>query len=222
MRGREALLGVLLSLAFHGSPAFAQVPEPGSPGPYVIDVRGTMSGVPNAQDLLVLEPAVSPVPSVGFGAEVGAHVYPVTIRGSRVGLGFVVRHVRGSAMPAESEEGAVAGGEPSRRVTSRVTTMVPELSLNFGTGDGWSHLAGGVGFGRSTATVEAEGAEVVATSEWGTALSFGGGARWFTSAHMAVGFDIRWMHLQGRGAQTPRGTVPAGSLWLLSIGVSVR
>ena len=77
------------------------------------------------------------------------------------------------------------------------------MSANFGTRDGWSYLSAGVGI----ASVATEAADVMpGENESGRlrAVNFGGGARWFITARLAFGFDLRAHPIAaGRGRRKP-------------------
>jgi hypothetical protein len=185
---------VPLVVCLSGGGAGAQGLEPGPPGPFVVDVRGTSSGVPS--NLFTLSGATTPatVPSRGYGLSVGGHAYFMPLGPSRLGLGAEVMFARGSTVDARST----------------VWSAAPHLSVNFGTGDGWSYLSAGIGAARlaqdpgRTATVRA--------------IHMGGGARWFSKPRLGIGFDFRVYRLaDGEG-----GEVPGATLTALSVGVSLK
>jgi opacity protein-like surface antigen len=184
-----ALAGVLA-----GAPASAQTPGPGAPGPYVIDLRGALASFPATGTFYPTVPAGTVVPSRGFGLDVGAHVYPLSLKRARVGVGASLLVARGTTTSADA-----GTTDPLQRIPDMTTTarlVSPQLSINFGTRDGWSTISAGYDAGRLTSrasgSVDAEG-------ESGTLTGFnvGGGARWFISSRFAVGFDIRWHSLSG-------------------------
>jgi len=90
-----------------------------------------------------------------------------------------------------------------------LTSVDPQLSLNFGTADGWSYLSAGVG----VTGVEAEPAGI---SESVRSLNWGGGVRWFLGPHLGVGFDIRIRHLSA-GDVLPKSPSVAAA-----VGVSLK
>jgi len=94
-------------------------------------------------------------------------------------------------------------------VTTTARYVSPQVSVNFGTHDGWSYLSGGVDVGsvssRSTGT-----AALSHDSGTKTGANFGGGARWFLGEHLGVGFDLRFHRL------------PGAHQFAASAGVSVR
>ena len=175
-----------------GSHVAAQSLTPGPPGPFVVDVRGITTGVPTS---IAMYPDMASsttfvVPSRGFGLDAGAHVYPLTLGPARIGLGANVVSARGSTSDAD--------------VTMQM--VVPQLSFNFGTANGWSYL--GAGFG----PVRVKTTETFTT----TSVNAGGGARWFLNDHMAIGFDIRMHRLSAKDG------LPRTTLVSASVGLSVK
>ena len=97
-------------------------------------------------------------------------------------------------------------------MSASLTTVAPQLSLNFGSSDGWSYLS--AGYGRAQISGQRS-----AFAEGGTAtqkrslpsINFGGGARWFTNDHLAVTFDIRFHRMSpGDVGSTTFVSVAAG------------
>ena len=209
LRHAALLIALLLPTA-----VFAQV-EPGPPGPYVIDLHGAMLGVPNAGEFYPALPTSGIIPGRAFGLDAGAHVLLGGPGSSRLGFGASVIVVRGRVGPPD--------------VSAKLAAIAPQVSLNFGTGDGWSYLGVGYGVGQISthvSTTPAAGVEDdagtalnpdVKTGTVGT-LNAGGGARWFVTPHAAVGFDVRFYRF---AASSQHGT-PATMRMALSVGVSLR
>jgi hypothetical protein len=185
---RSGRLAVWLGLAgvLLGSQAGAQSLTPGPPGPFVIDLRGSTSGIPTSIGLYPTIPEGGSVPSRGFGYDVGGHVYLFNLGPARLGLGINVLGVRGTATDA----------------TTTMNVLAPQLSFNFGSSEGWSYLSAGAG----TARVNA--GETASSS----AINAGGGARWFIRRHIAVGFDLRWHKIAADGATMDASTLFAASV----------
>ena len=100
-----------------------------------------------------------------------------------------------------------------------LTTVGPQLSLNFGSRAGWSYLSAGIGRARMSTRAsgfvdEDDEDDVTAAQlvEHGSrsSLNFGGGARWFTRQRLAVSFDVRF-HIIGAGGKSRRR--PARRCW---------
>jgi hypothetical protein len=194
-----AVASIVLVLGLVGSSVVrAQEPPPAPPGPYVVDVRGVMAGIPNATAFFPTVPLADAVPARGFGIDLGAHVYPMRLGPSRIGLGVNLVRVRGRVGPPD--------------VTARFSAAAPQISFNFGSRSGWSHLS----FGYGTAGIRSQSAGGVASSGNVGAVNMGGGARWFLTPHAAVSFDIRFYRLAA-GDSTPKTTIVAAS-----VGVSLR
>jgi len=173
---RSGRLAVWLGLAgvLLGSRGEAQSLTPGPPGPiFVVDVRGTTSGIPTSIGLYPTVPDGGSVPSRGFGYDVGGHVYLFNLGAARIGLGVSVIGVRGTATDA----------------TATMNVLAPQISFNFGTSDGWSYLS--VGAGTARVNAEATGSS--------SAINAGGGARWFIKRHIGVGFDLRLHRIAADG-----------------------
>jgi len=129
---RSAFLAVLMALAT--SHAFAQTQDP--VGPFVIDARGLMAGLPTQEGWVPTLPVDTVVPSRGFGLEGGAHLYSVRLGPARLGVGAALTFARGTAT-------ATVEGTPD--VVTKSTTFAPQLSFNFGHRLGWSYLSAGYG-----------------------------------------------------------------------------
>ena len=220
-RGPGAIALVLCGLAA-AAPASAQEFDPGLPGPYVIDARGAITGVPNAFTLLLLTPDDAVAPPRGLGIDIGGHVYPVSLGPARLGIGASVLYAWGSASPPVSEIAGAAAGPGPPVVDTRITIIAPQVSLNFGTGEGWSYLSGGAGWGKAEASIAAPRAGATAGIGWGAMLNYGGGVRWFLSRRLAFGLDLRVHQFQGRDVETSIELLPRTTLMTATVGVSVR
>ena len=195
-------------------------------------------------------PAVPPgtfVPSRGLGVGIGAHVYLFSVGPARVGVGVHVLRASGetdatttvatsgSTSGSGSSSGSSSGSDSTltavRRpaTTTSLRTIAPQISLNFGSADGWSYISAGVG----RAQVHTEASEFVTGTGDETmtrpaaslrnpslpSLNFGFGAKWFALERMAFSFDVRFHKLSlGSGEiVTPRTTLVAATA-----GVSLR
>ena len=219
---------------FSGTPAAGQIVAPGPPGPYVIDVRGLTSAIPQDAGFFPPVPAGTSIPSRGSGIEVGAHVYLMRFGPARLGIGasaLRVRRVASPAPPASGSTSATTAVATGPDVDATLIAFAPQLSLNFGSAEGWSYVSAGVGRAQLTTGTSAFGGGGSGTNltparsvDSGTRSStnVGAGARWFAKAHLAFSFDVR-LHLvsagavEGTGAATPRMT-----LLVASAGISLR
>lgn len=191
-------------------PAVGQTTSP--PGPWVLDARGVTSAVPtDATFYPTLTSTV--VPSRGFGADLGGHVYLFNVGPARVGLGASVMFVRATTTaPASTQEGSATAGQ---RLTLTMRVIAPQISFNFGSRDGWSYLSAGLGIG-SVNTEATDAAPGTQESGLRRSLNFGGGARWFIKPRVAFSVDLR-AHQMAGGDVTPRVSVFA-----VSAGMSIR
>src|SRR6185436_6229797 len=145
--GEVVKTGLCIAALLMSTAAFAQSP----PGPYVIDVRGSMSGTPGGDAFYPPVPENTLAPQRGFGFGAGAHLYPFSLGISRVGVGIDLTRARGSARsPATTSTASgstttIVGSAAGVGASMTVTTVAPQLSFNFGTHDGWSYLSAGVG-----------------------------------------------------------------------------
>lgn len=209
---RRACLA-LLSVLVCAPSAAAQTADP--VGPFVVDVRGLMSGLPTTEGWTPVVPAGTDVPSRGFGLEGGAHFYFAKWGPARLGAGASFSMARGTAT-------AVTAGTPD--VKTRATTLAPQLSFNFGHRLGWSYLSAGYGGAQLTSEASRVGVTPAAIVEsgWMSAINIGGGARWFITEHFGVGFDARWHRLSSRDATATSLAAPRATLFHLAVGVSLQ
>jgi hypothetical protein len=236
-------LAVTIALAIAAllvsTPTHAQSPVPSRPGPFVVDIRGAMTGLPQGGGFYPPLPADTLVPSRGFGLGVGAHIYVGTLGVARLAVGLDLLRARGKAVTpgAASTTSTPSSGGTTTPATitsplsaaSRIdveqtlTAVAPQVSFNFGTREGWSYLSAGYGSARLRSAASGErtgpvGGRATFVEDGGrvAAINYGGGARWFTRGRMAVGFDLRFHRIASTGAR------PATRLVVLSAGVSLR
>jgi hypothetical protein len=184
-------------------------------GPFVVDVRGLTASLPTSEGWVPALPEGTIVPSRGYGLDLGAHVYPVRWGPARVGLGGALTVARGTGT-TDTVEGA-------QDVVTRSSTLAPQISLNFGHRQGWSHLS--FGYGLAKVSSEASGGLLPASTSdpgWGGAMNFGGGARWFVTEHVGVGFEARWHVMGAREASPTSAAAPGATLFHLAVGISIH
>ena len=232
-------MAVAIAALLMSTPAAAQLSPPSTPGPYVIDIRAPMSGLPSTSGFHPRLPANTLVPKRGFGLGVGGHVYVARLGVSRVGVGVDALRVRGTAvtpvtLSTSTTESTTEAGTPSSSgaslsaasqidIAMSMTAIAPQLSFNFGTREGWSYLSGGYGIAqiRTEATGEQESpltgrTTLVRDDGRSASINYGGGARWFIRDRVAVGFDLRFHRI------ATVGTRPVAKLVVASVGLSVR
>jgi hypothetical protein len=166
----------------HAPVAHAQEPPPLPL--FVIDVQGAIANFP-ADPLLAASRGLTEteLPGRGLGGNLAVHLFPLRLRAVTIGLGGRLTVARATRSPAELTS--------QRSVTERFTYLGPQLSLNFGTGDGWSYLSGGIA--ASTWSLVPQGAAPLPPDdERLKTIDYGGGARWFARPHLAFSFDVRF------------------------------
>src|SRR5207244_6541764 len=106
-----------------------------------------------------------------------------------------------------------------RAITDRFTHLAPDFSLNFGNGDGWSYLSGGIG--SAVWSVVPDGATPAnADREHLETINYGGGARWFSKRHVAFSFDVRFYAISSGTPESSRGGGRRTTLLIIGGGVS--
>src|SRR5205823_515756 len=135
---RRVVFVCFLVTAIAGSSA-AQEPPPRI-GPIVVDLHGTIPRFPEDDQGLAESRglSVSELPGSGLGVQAGLHLYFFRWRAITFGIG-------GEAMLARSKQTPPAAAIGLRPVSEKFRSLGAQLSLNFGTGKGWSYLSGGIG-----------------------------------------------------------------------------
>ena len=194
----------------------AQEPPP-KIGPFAFDVHGTVPHFPNDTQLMnSRELLTREMPGVGLGLHLSANVYLYKWKALTFGLG-------GDAAVARAHHGSelIAVDTVGRAVTERFTYVAPELSFNFGTGDGWSYLSGGIG--RSQWSIVPDGAAPLnADRERHETINYGGGARWFARPHLAFSVDARFYAIYPGSPDGTRPGSPRTTLLIVGAGISVK
>jgi len=195
--------------------------QPSQPiGPYVVDARGAL--VRFKQDGSVaagLDVTADNLPTRGLGIAAGAHWYPLRRGRIALGLGGELLLAR-DTRTKEQTDVTVATPVATPTVTTRFSSMTPHVSLNFGTGEGWSYISGGVGLARLTS--ERDDEPFVDSASRVRAMNYGGGARWFTGPRLAFTFDLRFYTINLQPAAGTRPAYPRSRFMVISAGVSLR
>ena len=195
----------------------AQDPPPRIPW-FVVDAHGTFPGFPSDDQELADSRSMllAELPGRGLGAQVGLHIYPLRWRVITFGVGGEVAVGRATKTPPDDAGSAAL--RPAREV---FRTIAPQLSFNFGNGNGWSYLSGGIG--RSTWAIVPDGQEdYPPDSEPLKTINYGGGARWFIKPHLAFSFDVRFYAIN---PGSPFGGLPGSprtTLLVIGAGVSIK
>src|SRR5262249_14670891 len=127
------------------------------------------------------------LPRFGLGADVGVTVYPLPGRRVSVGIGGHATTLR-----AHHQQPTPPAGQTStlQSVTEKMTSYAPQVSINFGTGDGWSYLSAGVGAAKWSIVPVMAKPQLI-DAERVPIVEYGGGGRWFARPHVAFSFDAR-------------------------------
>ena len=118
--------------------ALAQDPPPRIPL-IVLDLHATVPRFPD--DPLLGDSrglALAELPGSGLGVQMGIHVYPLRWRAVTFGIGGEVTLGRSRETPPD-------GSLYIRATEERFGSIAPQISFNFGTGNGWSYISGGIG-----------------------------------------------------------------------------
>jgi len=131
-----------------------------------------------------------------------------------LGLGGEVMIARATSTPADSSSGL-------RPAEERLVSASPQLSLNFGSGHGWSYLSGGIG--RSVWSIHPVGDEPSeADVEPLLTVNYGGGARWFIKNHLAFSLDVRFYEIREGTPIPPAPGSPRTTLFVIAAGISLK
>jgi hypothetical protein len=197
------------------SDARAQPPEP--IGPLAVDVRAALPRFnENADVATALGVSSENLPGRGLGLSGGAHWYPVRMGRVTVGFGAELL-VSGASSTLESDEDDEVDGPT---VNTRFWAFSPQVSLNFGTGRGWSYVSGGIGWGAFR--TQREDTPVGEAASRPGVLNYGGGARWFAKDHLAFVFDLRFYAVSAQEPAPARPAYPQTTLMVISAGVSFK
>jgi hypothetical protein len=143
-------------------------------------------------------------------------VYPLRWHAVTFGLGADVALARSHQAGRQQTDGVIV-----RATTETFAHIAPQLSFNFGDGDGWSYISGGIG--TSVWGVVRDGATALPPdTERLKTINYGGGARWFIKRHLAFSFDVRFYAID---PTTPLADLPNGprtTLLVMGAGISLK
>src|SRR5262245_7509382 len=207
------LVAAILVSAVH---ARAQDPPPPIPL-FVVDVQGNFPNFPrNAllADSRGLE--LAELPGRGLGGQIGIQLHFFRFKAVTFGVGGQAMMSRATQTP--SEEAA----DQIQAVTEKFRSLGGQLSLNFGNGNGWSYLSGGIG--RSNWSIIPEGREPLEGDEEALkTINYGGGARWFAKSHLAFSFDVRFYAINPGVSSLPgKEGSPRTTFLVIGAGVSLK
>lgn len=220
------------------SRASAQQPPPRI-GPFVVDLRVNFPGFPTDSSQLAASRgiAVTDLPGRGTGIDVGAHVYLFKWRAMTIGVGGEVIVASSQSEPLLPATGTTTPPPPSPPtpppttprpppfvglgVSEQFTSFAPQVSVNFGSGAGWSYLSGGLGLSVWSTVPGTEQATPADEAHLKT-INYGGGGRWFAKKHVAFTFDVRFWAINPGIPNDGFGLSPRETLVVIGAGVSVR
>jgi hypothetical protein len=211
-----ACLVILFSM-LAARPAAAQDPPPRI-GPFAFDLHGTFANFPgNDQQLAESRGLIlAELPGRGVGVHGGLHVYPLRLSIITFGLGVDLTAAR-----SHRAARAISQTESARAVTETFFHAAPEISFNFGDGNGWSYLSGGIGpanwsvvpVGASKQTPDLDRLQVI---------NYGGGARWFNWPHLAFSVDVRFYAINPATPTPGLPTGPRTTMIFFGGGISIK
>jgi hypothetical protein len=221
-RVRSALVLMLLAVCARASAQQA----PPRIGPLVFDVHLTFPSFPSdSQPLADSRPLISvtDLPGLGRGIDIAAQLYLLKVRKVTFGVGGNLMIGTSHSTPITPPAGQVTFGHA---VDERYMSFAPQLSINFGNGNGWSYLSGGIG--QSTWSLIAidpatgVGTEGPADQEPLETINYGGGARWFKKKHVGFSFDVRFYAINPGTPYNGFPGSPRTRLVVIGAGVSVK
>ena len=209
---------VAMAMALAIPRAAAQEPEKEPIGRFAADVRIALPRFPDdASTATALGVTTEHLPSRGLGLAAGVNFYPARLGKVSLGIGgeWLV-FSRGSETLDPETDGAASG--PT--VTTKFSVLSPQISLNFGSRNGWSYLSGGIGW--AAFTTELKELPVADSGGLTRSINYGGGARWFAKEHLAFAFDLRFYKINAQDATPGRPAYGGRTMMVFSAGVSMK
>jgi hypothetical protein len=193
---------------------------------FAVDVHAATVGLPQAEGWVPAVSAGTELPGRNWGLSAGATVYPLRAGIFTFGIGASLITGKGRSESLTTPGGT--GENTSTAVTpvvhTAITSLVPQVSINFGRRLGWSYLSAGVGRSKVSSSADAIGATpgIEVPESWTQALNFGGGARWFMKPRIGAGFDVRFIKLGSRSGTATLPSARRTQLWNISAGISIQ
>ncbi len=209
---------VAMAMALGVPRATAQEPEKEPIGRFAADVRIALPRFPDdASAATALGVTTEHLPSHGLGLAAGLNFYPARLGKVTLGIGGEWLVFSRGTKTLDAETDGTASGPA---VTTEFSVLSPQISLNFGSRNGWSYLSGGIGWAAFTTELK----ELpVADSDGRTgSFNYGGGARWFAKEHLAFAFDLRFYKINAQDATSGRPAYGGRRMMVFSAGVSVK
>jgi hypothetical protein len=209
--------GIALAAPSHSS---AQKLDPEIPS-VVVDLRGMrINFSPTTAQAGIFGYQAGTLPSKGWGGAVGFHWYPITWKNTTIGLGLEALRAKASSSPTDTA--GTATGDKAQAVW---TSVAPQVSINFGTGAGWSYLSGG--YGISTFMISTDIYPAPDSLPKRATINAGGGARWFINHHVAFTLDLRFYKMSAATTAESSAVAAAASgasinRFVFSVGTSLK
>jgi hypothetical protein len=219
---RPSVVAFVLLLASSNVMAQERQPLPW----FAIDLHAASIGLPTAEGWIPVVSEDTPIPDRAWGPAVAATVYP--FRAGIMTFGFGAAFSTGQGKSDSLEIITGSGSTATTRVTpvvrTQVTSLIPQVSINFGHKFGWSYLSAGLGRTKVESSADAVGTEpqIIVPAAWNQALNFGGGARWFMKPRLGAGFDVRFVKLGSRGATAALPAARRSQMITFSAGLSIQ
>jgi hypothetical protein len=214
---------VVLTL-FGSSAAFAQSAEPLPK--FAVDIHAATVGLPQAEGWVPVVSTDTELPGRSWGVGAGGTYYPFRLGFVTFGFGASVTTGKGKSESLTIVSGS--GSSSTTRITpivrTGITSLTPQVSINFGKKLGWSYLSAGIGSSKVTSKADAVGTtpESVVPDSWNQAINFGGGAKWFMKEHLGASFDVRFVKLGSRSATDTLPAAKRTQVWNISVGISIQ
>jgi len=183
---------------------------------FVIDLHGSLPRFPQDNTELAMSRGMglAELPGTGLGLQAGVHMYPLKWKAITFGIGGELATGRAKQTPA-------AGLDNVRSSVEEFTSIAPQLSFNFGTGNGWSYISGGIGTAIWALTPEGQEG-FPADSDRLRTTNYGAGARWFMKSHVAFSFDVRVYTIDAGFSYFGLPASPRTVLLIIAAGVSLK
>ena len=145
---------------------------------FAIDLHAATVGLPQAEGWVPVVSADTELPGRNWGLSAGGTVYPLRAGLFTFGVGasLITGKSKSSSLTITSGSGSTATTRITPVVHTSITSLVPQISINFGRKLGWSYLSAGLGRSKVTSFSDAVGStpgEEVPEA-WNQALNFGG------------------------------------------------
>ena len=202
--------------------AEAQVREP-LPR-FAVDLHAASVGLPTVEGWVPPVTPETPLPGRAWWLTTAVTGYPLRLGIVTLGVGAAFSTAQGASDPLEVVDGSGDEAPVTPIVRTRVTSVIPQLSVNFGHKLGWSYLSAGIGRTKVDSSADAVGThpEIVVPAVWNQALNFGGGARWFMKRRFGAGFDVRFVKLGSRAESGAVGSARRTQMITFSAGITIQ